>query len=263
MDIPFDSWIRPEERPFIRRTLDWVDSVRANHQWKLTDFLSPREVYLLESVVGNQGLVMGLHGGAEFADRRRALIMPEDWYPEPSDYEVAILNVTSAEGRPLTHGSILGSVLGTGLDRRKIGDIFTDHKHSYLAICQDVYTFLNSSWHSVGRDAVTIGLAEERPTFDPPHYEPQNISVMSLRIDAIIAQSCHWSRQVAQSAVESGKVSLNFVELKRVDATVAVGDLISVRGFGRISVVNVHGTSKRGRERVEVGVLRSNTSDRT
>lgn len=263
MTIQPDNWARSEERPFLRRALDWVNSVRADHQWKLTDFLSPREIYLLESVAISQDMVVSTFGGATFAERQRALIMPSDWYPQSDDYHITILSVEPATRRPLSHGSILGSVLGTGLDRRKVGDIFMNGAHSYLAICEDVHHFLTGEWNAVGREPVTLQQVQETAGFEPPNYEQQTISVASLRVDAVIAQTCHWSRQDAQSAVESGRVSLNFTELKRKDASIAVGDLLSVRGFGRISVLDMMGTSKRGRERVGVGVLRSNPSDRS
>lgn len=262
MTIHLERWTRPEERSFLRRALDWVEYVRSQHNWKLTDFLSPRELHLLESTVRNNGFVLSSFGGSSTAERKRVLVMPEDWYPQESDFQVDIHSVITPTGVALSHGGILGSVLGTGLERRKIGDIFTRDGTSFLAVCHDVSGFLTSEWHQVGKESVVVEKTTELLPFDAPKYERQTISVASLRVDAVVAQTCHWSRSDAQSALESGKVSLNFTEIKRTDTVIEVGDILSVRGFGRIAVTALLGASKKGRERVEVGVLRSNQPDR-
>lgn len=258
-ELNMDGWARPDERPFLRRALDLSTSVKVQRQWRLTDFLSPREQHLLQSVVSHEGVMASLYGGSEHAERKRALLMPEDWYPETKDYKVGVLYIRHAasEQKPFAHGSVLGAVLGTGLERRKIGDIAVQENGAYIMVCQEIHSFLCDHLTSVGRESITVEIVDGNVSFAPPSYNYQFISVMSLRADAVLAQSCRISRTSAQQYVQKGAVSLNFAELSRVDESIAVGDLLSVRGFGRIRVAAIEGESKKGRLRIKVGILPS------
>lgn len=252
------GWFRMEERPFIRRIEDWLGQVVARQSWKRTDFLTPREQYLLESLVRREGLAVAFWGGGD-AERRRALVMPDDWYPQPEDFEVVLLRVSTDDPAGLTHGSLLGSLLGTGIERRKVGDIAVDGRQAVVAVCADVVDFLLGAWRQAGRSRLTVERWTGEGRLAPPRYIQEVVHVASLRADAVIAQACHWPRQRAQEAVHGGRVQLNFTPLSDPAATLDTGDMLSVRGFGRIRVGNVEGETKKGRVRLEVGVLKADT----
>jgi RNA-binding protein YlmH len=251
------QWIREAERPFIRRVAEWVTRVQNNATWQLTDFLTPREQHLLESFVKSKDVCLEFYGGHALAERKRALIMPDMWYPAAEDFHIATVRIETPSGAALSHGSILGALLGTGLERRKTGDIWSSGAYSFVMVSQDVVNFLRSEWTSVGREPILVDLVESGMKYQPPHYEPEDITVASMRIDAIVAHACHFSRTVAQNAVERGMVSLNHVETLKPDVDVQVGDIISVRGFGRIKILGIPGKTKKDRLRIQVGVLHS------
>ena len=55
------------------------------------------------------------------------------------------------------------------------------------------------------------------------------------------------SRGKAAQAVESGKLELNYLVCQKPDKQVAEGDVISIRGLGKIRLESVGGTTKKGR----------------
>ncbi|MCL6515394.1 YlmH/Sll1252 family protein [Alicyclobacillus sp.] len=252
-----EGWVRPEERPFLRRARDWVEQVVARHSWRLTDFLTPREQYLLNALVRHEGLVVAFWGGGEGAERCRALVMPDDWYPQPEDFEVTLLEVRAEGSDALHHGSLLGSLLATGIDRRKVGDLAVDGTSATVALCADVAPFVQGTWRRAGRVPIAVEVLAEGGRLTPPRYAASTVNVASLRADAIIAQVCRWPRSRAQEAVAGGRVQLNFAPLTRADQSLFAGDLLSVRGFGRIRIGDVAGETRSGRVRLEVGVLRA------
>ena len=63
----------------------------------------------------------------------------------------------------------------------------------------------------------------------------------------MIAAGWRLSRAEAQRLIAAGLVKHNHVEERRGDARVAEGDLISVRGRGRLRVESVDGETRRGR----------------
>jgi RNA-binding protein YlmH len=250
-------WAREAERPFIRRVSDWVTRVQQHASWHLTDFLTPREQHLLSSFVQSKDVCVEFYGGHTLAERKRALIMPDMWYPAAEDFHIATVRIEAPSGAALSHGSILGAVLGTGLDRRKTGDIWSANGYSFVMVAEDVVNFLRSEWTSVGREPIFVDMVESGMAYQPPQYEPKDITVASMRIDAIVAHACHFSRSAAQAAVERGLVSLNHAETLKPDVDVQVGDIISVRGFGRIKIIAIPGKTKKDRLRIQVGVLHS------
>jgi RNA-binding protein YlmH len=259
-ELHIEGWARSEERPFLRRAQDLALSVRQHGSWRLTDFLSPREMYLLQSVANRAGLVLASFGGAVEAERKRALLMPDDWHPTADDFKTSVLRARAISRAALSHGSILGSILGTGLERRKIGDVYIQDDGAYVVVCREVEAYLLEHWTQAGREILAVDQVGPEAALHPPEYEPRVISVASLRVDAVVAQACHWSRTAAQQYIQRGLVSLNFAPLEKPDVQLEEGDLLSIRGFGRVRVLALEGESKKGRTRVQVGILQS---DRT
>lgn len=250
------TWVRETERPFIRTVEDWCAQTTRNQSWYLTEFLTPREQHLATSIARREGLEIALYGGYGSAERKRMLLMPDNWYPEFSDFDITCLHA-EAQGGEIRHRDVLGSVLGLGIQRRTVGDMAIDGLSAYVFIASHMARFLYDEWRQIGRYRILLSMSEEVPSIPAPKYEEHDVSVASLRLDAILATACHLSRGRAQDAVDHGDVTLNFAEATRKDE-VAVGDILSLRGFGRVKVLTVLGRTKRERLRVRVGILRSN-----
>ncbi|WP_304458362.1 RNA-binding protein [Alicyclobacillus sendaiensis] len=250
------GWVRASEQPWVRRAADWVRQVEESYAPYLTDFLTPRERYLAESVARGAGIHVEAFGGYDGAERVRLLLLPEPWPTSPQDFEIRALHVVAPEGA-FSHGDVLGSLLGLGLKRASVGDIaIAAPLQAYVFVTKPVARYLQDAWTRVGRTPVIAQAVDEIPPLPPPPYEPKEIFVVSPRMDAVVAQACQMSRKDAQSLVASGRVELNHAEAPP-DAEVRPGDVLSVRGFGRVRVLETVGQSKSGRWIVRVGVLRS------
>ena len=83
---------------------------------------------------------------------------------------------------------------------------------------------------------------------------PQQITctVSALRLDAVLAAACRISRAAAAELIEAGQVRLNHQLTEKNAFSLKEGDLLSVRGYGRIRVGAVEGVSKKGRLRVRL-----------
>lgn len=247
--------VRPSERPFIRRIEDYIERVNSRGQWQLTDFLSPREQGLAAGRARTAGIVAQGYGGYADAERQRLLLMPGEWYPEPADFQVATLSVRADES--ITHGALLGALLGTGVERRKVGDLAVDGERGLCAIDRMISAHVCQELHHAGRVAVAVEVVDREVVWPKVDYNTATLSVASMRLDAVVAAACHWSRGTAQEAIQAGRVSVDHVETDRPDESVEVGDVLSVRGFGRVRVFESAGVSKKGRLRLVVGVLPS------
>lgn len=246
---------RPVERLFVRRVEDYVTRVNARGQWQLTDFLSPREQELAVGRAQAAELVAASYGGYDAAERHRLLLMPANWYPEAADFEIVTLSVLADES--ITHSAVLGALLGTGVERRKVGDVAVDGARALIALDRVISQHVCQELHQVGRVPVQVSAADEGVTWPAVVYDTVALSVASLRLDAVVAAACHWSRARAQGAIQAGRVSVDHVETNRPDESIEVGDVLSIRGFGRVRVFETAGVSKKGRIRLVVGILPS------
>lgn len=78
----------------------------------------------------------------------------------------------------------------------------------------------------------------------------------SLRVDVVISNVFNISRQRSKQLIESNKVKLNWMEMQRADFVLDLLDIVSIRGFGRLQIRAIEGTTKKEKIRLSLGVLR-------
>ena len=114
-----------------------------------------------------------------------------------------------------------------------------------------IASYLESSLDSVGRASVKVSYHDGMmPAAEVGQRSVVNVP--SLRLDAVLAQTLRLARAKAQTLVKGGAVRVNWQETERTDLDVKDGDMISVRGHGRVKVHSVQGESRKGRLFVEV-----------
>lgn len=91
-------------------------------------------------------------------------------------------------GAGLTHRDYLGSLMGLGLTREKLGDILLSQQGAQVVVLREVLPILLSQWEKVGRYPVRltpIPLAQLRPV--PGERKQIRATVASPRLDAVAA----------------------------------------------------------------------------
>ncbi len=165
---------------------------------------------------------------------------------------IRILHVRGSGFRKLSHRDYLGSVLGLGLERAVIGDIFIVDEHSaYLACKGEMADFLADNLTHVASD--TVRVIRMPVGFIPPVERKRQAirdTVASARLDCVVAALTNLSREKAQVAVRSGLVDLNYETVDACDTTVEPPCVLSVRGVGKFSVLSFDGETKKGRMRL-------------
>lgn len=76
--------------------------------------------------------------------------------------------------------------------------------------------------------------------------------VSSLRLDKLVAAGFSLSRTQASSLVEKGLVRLDYQAITQVAKVVEVGQMISIRGYGRLLIREVLGFSKQGKIKLKI-----------
>jgi len=80
-------------------------------------------------------------------------------------------------------------------------------------------------------------------------------TVSSMRLDVIIATVLNVSRQKAQALITGKKVRVNWTERDTVAFELQEGDILSIRGSGRVKIIMTEGRTKKDKIRLQVGRL--------
>lgn len=259
MNVNVYQHFRKDEHPFVDMIGGWIEQVESQYAPYLTDFLDPRQAFILESIIGSDSeLVYSFYGGYESAERRRALIYPAYYEPTEEDYQVELYEIQyPVKFGSLSHGKILGTLLSSGIRREFFGDIISDGERWQFFINHEVANFVISQLDKIGSMSVKVKQINYTDILvAKDSWEFETDTVTSLRVDNIISAVFNISRQRSKLLVDSGKVKVNWVEIQRSDFMLALLDIISIRGFGRIQLRTIEGKTKKDKHRVQLAVLR-------
>lgn len=228
---------------------------RAKRSWSAvtTDFLDPLSWQLAGQAAQEEGADLALWGGYPEAERRVAGFRAQD---DGTDLEWPILPLTltwdTRYGR-LGHRDLLGALLGLGIQRAGLGDILLEEGRAVAFVHSSVADLIQLELKRAGRATIRVEKTSTNKV-QLPHEEWVNLSatVATPRLDAILASGFHLSRSEAQRVVKSGLVRVNFAEETRTDRKVEAGDLISLRGAGRLRMLTLGDATRKGRYHIEL-----------
>ena len=244
-----------ENRDTIARVIDRAEQAIKTWEVVLTDFMSPPELAELQRVFSRLTEVQIVAwGGYEQAERQRVAIARSEMPLEREQVELVALEIA---GNFLfdtaTHRDFLGAMLGAGIVREKTGDVIVLGERGAQAIaCPEIAEFLEMSLQQVRSVPVKtqrIDLSELRIR-EPKKKESTTVEA-SLRLDAIASAGFGMSRSKMSDLIDGGDVRVNWKDVTQTSYQVKSGDLIAIRGKGRLEVGEIMVTKKE-RYRVQL-----------
>lgn len=242
-----------EDRLLLAKVLDKAEQAENRNIPAYTDFLSPQQQAMASDMLRQAGIpetVWVRLGGYEGAERAILLFLP-DWL-DAADADgqspLRCLRAAYREEDGLTHRDLLGSLMGLGIVREKVGDILVGPDSADLVVLDTVADYLTRNWSAAGRAHLRLTTVELR-NIHIPEAKCQEVrdTVSSLRLDAIASTGFRLARGRAAALIESGKVQVNWRECTKPDKLLAEGDTVSALGFGKFEVTEVGGITKKGR----------------
>ncbi|RFU63354.1 YlmH family RNA-binding protein [Peribacillus glennii] len=250
---------RPEEKEFIDQALNWIGQARNLYSPKLTDFLDPRALHILRTLLGNDHEIsLYTFSVITDAERKRAILCPDYFIPADDDFQVSLFELAYPKKFvSIDHRQVLGTLMSLGLKREKFGDIIISGDHIQFLAAAEIEDYLLANLEKIGKASVSLKKIDFEEILQPDEqWDEQTITVSSMRMDAIISSALNLSRQKAQALVESGKVKLNFKQTESSSIECLEGDILSIRGFGRCRILSVDGKTKKEKWKVTVGRLK-------
>ena len=155
----------------------------------------------------------------------------------------------------LTHRDFLGALMATGIERSTIGDIVIYDGYALVFVKTEMFEYIKAEISKIGRVGVDItiydGAIEYSEDFDVLEF-----TVSSYRLDVFVSALCHLSREKSQEIIKADLVSVNHNVVDNVSKNLKVGDIITIRKYGKFEFTGEDGFSKKGRARVSVNHFR-------
>lgn len=231
------------------RLLDLAEYALKYRRYRVSDFLDPYGLSIVETITAHyEQLSMTSDGGYHGAERTKVAFVAKD-YAGKIDFNIAtVLFSWDALHHHITHRDVLGSLMSLGIKRDVLGDIIMRSGHCYVIIDKSLAEYILKSLISIGSATIT-GLPAALSDI-PPHEErikEIKTTVPSLRLDVVAAAGYGISRTKMAEVIGAEKVKVNWQNAKNSAQTVKVGDIVSVRGRGRVEVCEIIGNTKKGR----------------
>lgn len=251
---------RSNETTFLNVAEGLVRQVLDEYRPVLTNFLNPREIYIVTTLVNQQDDIKIFEsGGYSSAENKRLLIAPSYYEPDAIDFEVMLIQVKYPEKfTMLHHSTILGTLMHNGIARHSIGDIIKCESETwYFSTTQEMGTFILSHLDRIGKTKVRFQkVTENDMTVINDDWVIVNTTVSSLRLDSIVANGYNISRSHTKEMIEHDLVKVNWATINKPDYVLAVNDLISVRHYGRLKLNELNGLTKKDKWRLTLAVIK-------
>ncbi|MEL7510160.1 MAG: photosystem II S4 domain protein, partial [Cyanobacteria bacterium J06554_1] len=149
----------------------------------------------------------------------------------------------------------LGALLGTGIVREKVGDIIVlGERGAQLIVVPELVDFLQMSLTQVRSVPVKTKPIDwnELRVREPKKKEMTTVEA-SMRLDAVASAGFGMSRSKMADMITAGDVRVNWKSITQSSHPLKSGDLVAIRGKGRLEIGDVMITKK---QRYRIGLTR-------
>lgn len=161
-------------------------------------------------------------------------------------FPIAAVEITAKTAKALTHRDYLGSLMGLGVEREKLGDILVSAEGAVAFVHTDILEYVETNLASVGKFPVSVRRAELSGITVERRFEEKSGTVASLRLDNVCALFVGKGREAACELIRAGRVFVDGAQAEKADMKLTGGEAITVRGVGRAELT-VGGRSKKDR----------------
>ncbi|WP_353892189.1 YlmH/Sll1252 family protein [Proteinivorax hydrogeniformans] len=238
----------------IAKSLDAAELAQQKNMVKETDFLDPyyRDT-VLKITKGLFGIKHFVSGGYQGAERARIVFFPDFLHKDDVEDCISCIEINGSFPKKYSHRDFLGSILGLGISREKLGDIIVSEDGCQAVIDDSLVDFVKLNLEKVGNVSVKV------KEIYPHQLKVEDIkikkikgTVASLRLDAVSGLGFGLSRTKLSGLIKGERVKVNWKTIKNPSFTLEEGDIISLRGKGRVELAACGGETRKGRIHLEL-----------
>ncbi len=226
-----------QEEEFVRRIFHNFEEVDQNGSVVDVGFIDPNEIIIIQEIKKHFNAQVNLNGGYDQAEKQQVLMYPD--YFEVSNPVKVIEIVYNLKFDLLKHEQIMGTIYNLGISERKIGDIIlADDGRIQIIGSKELLATLVTLALKIGRTPVKF-IEIDQVSIKAKSLNFLKKSTKSLRADTVFKNLTKQSRNVASKEIKKGNFFVNFKQIKDITYLINEGDLLSIRGYGRIKIIKV------------------------
>lgn len=239
-----------EEEIWLKKQSSFFKNGEQRGRNVVTDFLTPKEQQILQVHLAAYQLVFD--GGYQNAERRQAILkVYEQNNPTYTIFQFKYNN----RFQTITHRDVLGSLMNLGIERNQIGDIILKENVVQIIATNKIAPFLLQNVTTIKK--ATVQLEEVTEVLENSEsVESEECFVASYRLDVFVSAFTKMSRKNADEYIEKGHIQVNHRVMYSSNYQCAIGDLISIRGYGRFTFEAIKTQSKKGKYRIVYTTLK-------
>lgn len=233
------------EKEKISQIIGKIKLSKKNWDNIYTDFLTLNEQELIKYIGFQEDINISFQPEGEM-ERKIALISPFEGEEELKVKVIKIIGNFKFE--KVNHRDYLGSILGLGIKREKIGDINVYEDGAEALVHEDVLDYIIFNLTKVrhtGVKTIEINLKDMRKSLE--NLKEKTINITSLRADAVISGVFNISRTKSSAFIKSGDVKVNNIITTDPSILIKDNSIITLRGYGKAKFGEVLSTTKKER----------------
>lgn len=232
-----------EDSMFLSGIYDNYIKAQTTSKSMYSGFMSERKQAMVKDAFSSEkDISLSFFGGFDSAERKIACFHTD----EDLSYPFKVIKAVVKGKTRLSHRDFLGALMSLGIKRDVVGDILTGDEN-LIFVKEEMADYIITNLTTAAKSTLKLeiydgnnfpGVCEGKESFE---------TVASLRLDAVVACGLNLAREKAKKLIESGRACVNSYPVETVDFQLKEGDIISVKGFGRFTLKEIKGLSKKGR----------------
>ncbi len=245
------SFYQSNEEDFVKKCRSILADAIYNDKITLLRFLTIREQEILKYVVGKEAYIYSSKISDE-DEYKRIIVSPFELEP---DFKISIFKLEyNKRYLNINHRMVLGTLMSLGVTRDSIGDIYiTEMDDVYLCVTKEISNYIINEFKTLSHQSISLKEVCQIDGKIKQNLEVKNDFLASLRLDIVIASMYNLSRKESLEIIKEGRVKVNQKPTMNNSQEIKENDVISVKGFGKMKLLEVGGLSKRDRIFVKLG----------
>lgn len=245
---------KKDEELLIAKVNDKLHFCNSKNKISYTDFMQLNEKSVVSKyLVQNRITNYFWYGGINDADREICIFYPDklskDIVMSTIDQIVRCVYIKLPNNNHMEHREYLSGIMKLGIAREKFGDIIVRSNGA------DIISFASISQYFVDElpklTRFQKAIIEEKSVNEIElksiDFKELTIIVSSLRLDNIVSELCHCSRNGAQIILKENRVFIDGICIIKESKKVEVGSTITIRGKGKFVFDEIDGNTKSNR----------------
>lgn len=158
--------------------------------------------------------------------------------------EVILYEIKSKQ--ELRHQDILGTMYSLNISPEMFGDIVLDNGRYFIYVLKLFQNYFEMNFTKVRNSSIELVRCELDYLEDfERKYETIELIVSSERIDTVISSIIHCNRAMIKDKIKDKEILLNHELLKNNSYVLRVGDVFSIRRFGKYKYMGIVKQTKK------------------